>query len=146
MTYFYCFIASLLTLNTHTLPAPGVTKDSSTAKVQLQVDPVALRIPGRSFAIGITTTTRNSQPSRTKGFLNGTIPWTKYRVEIDGGSFSNGQIKLTNTTDYKKSDSITVSVYTRKWLLGGKGTLLLTQKIPYNYEDSINILTTGNTG
>jgi hypothetical protein len=155
MTYFNCFIASLLTIQAnafhapHALPARPVlieNKDTATVKYLLRVDPAGLRIPGKSFAIGITSMTGNGQPSPTKGYLNGTTPWTKYRVDVDGGSFSNGKIKLAKADDYKKSDSITVSVYTRKWLFGGKGTLLLIQKIPYDYEDSINILTTGNTG
>ena len=39
-----------------------------------------------------------------------------------------------------------MNVYTRKWLLGGKGKFLFAKKIPYDFEDSIDILTTGNIG
>ncbi len=146
MNYFYCLIASLLTINAHGELSIRQNKDTSKLKYILQVDPTMLRIPGGSFSIGIITLDNKGQSSQTKSYLEGNTAWTKYRVDVDSGSFSNGKIKLARSNEYKKSDSITVSVYTRKWLFGGKGNWLLTEKIPYDYEDSIRILTTGNVG
>jgi hypothetical protein len=121
-------------------------KDTTTKKYVLQYDPSQLRIPGKTLPIGIVTLSAGAEPSQTKGFLNGHDGWSKFRLDVDSGSYSNGKIKIKGTHDYKKGDSITVNVYARKWLLGGKGKWLLTQKIPYDYEDSINILTTGHIG
>jgi hypothetical protein len=128
-------------------PRPAATpKDSTAKKYVLQYDPSVSRIPGKSLPIGIVTLSAGAQPTQTKGFLKGRDGWSKYRLEVQGGSYSNGKIKIAKSSNYLKGDSLTVSVYTRKWFLGGKDKFLLTQKIPYNYEDSINILTTGNIG
>jgi hypothetical protein len=140
-------LLAALIASAFTNPAPAATpKDSTAKKYVLQYDPSVSRISGKSLPIGIVTLSAGAQPTQTKGFLKGRDAWSKYRLDVDSGSYSNGKIKIKGTHDYKKGDSITVSVYTRKWLLGGKGKWLLTQKIPYNYEDSINILTTGNIG
>jgi hypothetical protein len=122
-------------------PAP---KDTTTYR--LRYDHTALRIPGQSVPIGILTRTGKTVPAKTTGFLKGDQGWGKYRVEVTGGSYSNGKIKIAKSAGYHKGDSIAVSVYTRKWFLGGKDKWLLTTRIPYNYEDSISVLTTGNVG
>src|ERR1700744_903432 len=154
MKYFY-FIA--LTVRAHlpemAYPAPrvfpaltGNPKDTLTTRYTLQYDPTVLRVPGARLPIGIVTQSGNSPATRTKGFLKGKDGWNKLRIEVDGGSTSNGKIRFAADSAYKKGDSISVNVYTRKWLLGGKGKFLFAQKIPYDYEDSIDILTTGNIG
>jgi hypothetical protein len=128
-------------------PAVRVTaapKDST--QYRLRYDHKTLRTPGQTFSIGILTRTAKGVAAKTKGFLQGDQGWSKYKIEVEGGSYSNGRIKVAKSTQYQKGDSLTVSVYTRKWFLGGKEKFLLTQKIPYNYEDSISILTTGNIG
>lgn len=140
------YIAALLTTVNGFAESPAVhgNKDTVTKKYFIQYDPNTLRIPGKSLSIGIVTLSGNGDTLKTKGFLGGKDNWTKYRLEIDGGTYANGKIKIASSQDYKKSDSLTVNVYTRKWLLGGKDKWLLTQKIPYNYETAINVLTTGN--
>src|SRR5450432_708906 len=137
MNYSFCFAALLFTVN-------GFSR--STERYLIQYDPAQLRIAGRSLPMGIVTFSGNGASSATKGFLHGKDAWSKYELEVDGGYFSNGEIKILGTQTYKRSDSITVKVYKRKWFLGGKDIWLLTQKIPYDYEDSIHILTTGNLG
>ncbi|RAJ32130.1 hypothetical protein [Pedobacter cryoconitis] len=114
-------------------------------KYLLEYDPNVLRIEGNSLPIGIVALSDQGQKSQTKGFLNGLDNWSKYKVEIDSGSYSNGKIKIKGSGKvYKKGDSLTVNVYTKKSFLGGKDKWLFMQKIPYNYETSINILTAGN--
>jgi len=124
--------------------ARSIGTDTTVARYILQYDPSPLRIPGRSLPIGIEALLPGGQVSKTEGFLQGEDRWSKYKVEVAGGSFSNGKIKISSNGGYQKTDSITVNVYTRKWFLGGRNKWLFTQKIPYNFEDSINILTTGN--
>jgi hypothetical protein len=63
---------------------------------------------------------------------------------VDSGSISGGTVKLKKSEAYKKRDSVTINLYARKWFLGGKGKWLASRKIPYNYEDSIVLLSNGN--
>ncbi|HET6255767.1 MAG TPA: hypothetical protein VFE32_16950 [Puia sp.] len=121
-------------------------KDTLVQQFRLRYDHTVLRIPGQSIPVGILTRTAKKVTANTKGYLQGDQGWSKYKVEVQGGSFSNGKIRIAKSTQYQKGDSLTVSVYTRKWFLGGKDKWLLTKKIPYDYEDSISILTTGNIG
>ncbi len=124
------------TANTPVLSPPaGIT-------TVIKYDTAALRIPNKSFSIGVIKTATTGV-TETKGLLKGKYSWRKYRVELSDGSCTNGKIKLNAAKDYKKGDSITVNVYTRKWLLGGKGQFLATAKIPYNYETGIKVLTKG---
>jgi hypothetical protein len=126
--------------------ASGGKKDTVVTQYRLRYDHKVLRIPGQSFPIGILTRTSKGDSAKTKGYLNGDRGWSKYKIEVQGGSFSGGKIKIAKSAQYHKGDSLTVSVYTRKWFLGGKDKWLLTRKIPYDYEDSIAVLTTGNIG
>lgn len=134
-------LSSQVTANNQPLNANR--SKNTTTKRTILYDPDVLRISGNSLPIGILTVLKNGDTLKTKMFLNGNDKWTKYKLEVDSGSYSNGKIKIGKTTDYKKFDSITVNVYTRKWFLGGKDKWLFTQKIPYNYETSIGFLTNG---
>jgi hypothetical protein len=97
-----------------------------------------------AFSLLTLLLTANGSKTETRGFLQGKDGWSKYKREVEGGGYSNGKIKIDRTTAYQKSDSLTVTLYTRKWLLGGKDKWLLTPRIPCNYETGINILTAGN--
>ncbi len=120
------------------------TTPGSQQTIKLKYDTNVLRISGNKVPIGIVSYSDKGVLQQTRGLLNGNYNWTKYRIEVDSGSYTNGKIKMGgSTTLYKKGDSVTVHVYARKWLLGGKGALLLTGKIPYNYETGIKILTKG---
>ncbi|HEV3410994.1 MAG TPA: hypothetical protein VG101_00890 [Puia sp.] len=146
------YLAVMLTAAPHNPPpaAASITsagkKDSVITQYRIRYDHKVLRIPGQSIPIGILTRTSKGDSAKTKGYLQGDQGWSKYKVEVQGGSFSNGKIKIAKSNQYLKDDSLVVSVYTRKWFLGGKDKWLLTKKISYDYEDSISILTTGNIG
>src|ERR1035437_277150 len=133
-------ISSQVIVNAQPLNA-NRSKDTTIKNRTILYDADVLHISGESLPIGILTVLKNGDTLKTKMFLNGNDKWTKYKLEVDSGSYSNGKIKIGKTTDYKKFDSITVNVYTRKWFLGGKDKWLFTQKIPYNYETSIGFLT-----
>lgn len=131
------FIAATCFAQKPTTPAPQTYK--------LEYDSSLLRVPGAKVPIGIVSYSPTGALQTTRGFLNGKYNWTKYRIEVDSGSYGNGKITMGGSPAlYKKGDSVTVRVYERKWLLGGKGALLFTGKIPYNYETSIKILTRGS--
>lgn len=91
-----------------------------------------LRIPGKKFAIALLSP--DGKP----------LSWGKYHVKVDSGRLAGGYIQVDKSSMFKKGDSLTVSVYTRKWLLGGRGKFVTSRRIPYDYEDSITILTNGN--
>lgn len=140
MNILYCFIAFL----TIQVPAqPGPKTDTS---YHIKYDHSALRIPGKNFAIGLVVPGDGRQAPDTIGYPGSGSGWSKYRITVDSGSFSGGKIRLARSNLYKKGDSVIVTIYARKWLLGGKGKWLATRRIPYNYEDSITLLTSGNSG
>ena len=140
MNWLYCFIA----LSTIRVPAEQAPPADSS--YHIKYDHSALRIPGDAFAIGLIIPAAGRKAADTIGYPGDRSGWSKYRITVDSGSFSGGKVRLNRSSLYKKQDSVTVSVFTRKWLLGGKGKWLATRRIPYNYEDSIAILTSGNTG
>jgi hypothetical protein len=150
MNPLYLLVALTATMHGPAQPAgpaaPAGKKDTVVKKYSIRCDPSKLRIPGQSLPIGIVTQTANAPSSQTKGYMKGDDGWSKYKLEVQGGSYSGGKIKIARSAAYQKGDSLTISVYTRKWFLGGKDKFLLTQKIPYDFEDSIEILTTGNIG
>ena len=143
------FFITILVSLTWCLPAiaqsPLSNAKKDTQKYLLEYDPGILRIKGNSLPIGILAISDKGQKSQTKGFSNGLDNWSKYKIEVDSGTYSNGNIKIKGSGKvYKKGDSLTVNVYTKKWFLGGKDKWLFMQKIPYNYETNINILTPEN--
>lgn len=72
-------------------------------KYLLEYDPAVLRIKGNSLPIGIVVISDKGQKTQTKGFLNGVDNWSKYKIEVDSGNYSNGKIKINgNWKVYKK--------------------------------------------
>ena len=114
------------------------------AGYRLKYDHHALKIPGQKFAIGLVAP-KEGKPADTIGFPGKSGGWGKFHIEVDSGSFSGGKVKLRASKVYKKGDSVTVNVYTRKWFMGGRGKFLTTRTIPFNFEDSIAVLTDGNS-
>jgi len=147
MKFFITILLSLLWCLPSIAQSRANNAKADTQKYLLEYDPAVLRIKGNSLPIGIVAITDKGQKSQTKGFLNGSDNWSKYKIEVDSGNYSNGKIKIKGSgKKYKKGDSLTVNVYTKKSFLffSSKGNWLFSQKIPYNYETGINILTTGN--
>lgn len=140
------FLAIFFTLylNISQAAEKHIDKDSLPNKYAIRYDPSVLRTPGHALPIGVLIIAGPHDTTRTDGYLAGNEKWSKFHVEVDSGSFSNGKIRIKGTKDYKRADSITVSLYTRKWFLGGKGKFLFAQKIPYNYETGVSILSSGN--
>ena len=156
MNRLYCLILVLYALTAGAQPAPKsgpqpapkpgpqpVPKPDSA--YHIRYDHSALRIPGKNFSIGLIIPAQGRNTTDTIGYPGKKSGWSKYRLSVDSGSFSGGTVKLKSSEAYKRHDSVTVNVYARKWLLGGKGKFLASRKIPYNYEDSITLLTNGNT-
>jgi hypothetical protein len=145
MKFFITVFISLIWCLPAIAQSPLSNAKTDTQKYLLEYDPLVLRIKGNSLPIGILAISDKGLKSQTKGFLNGLDNWSKYKIEVDSGTYSNGKIKIKGSGKvYKKGDSLTVNVYTKKWFLGGKDKLLFMQKIPYNYEININILTAEN--
>ncbi len=122
----------------------GVKPDDKTVdRYDFQYDQKSLRISGKSLPIGITSVLSNGKIIQTKGLLGGKDAWSKYKVVVDGGKFSGGKITISKSYAYKKLDSMEVNVYTRTHFLGKRNVWLFTQKIPFNYETGIHIITSG---
>ena len=139
MNRLYCLILVFFALTTQAQPVP-----KPATSYHIRYDHAALRIPGKSFAIGLIVPLSGGKGADTIGYPGKNSGWSKYRLSVDSGSISGGTVKLKKSEGYKKHDSVTVNLYARKWLLGGKGKWLASRKIPYNYEDSIVLLSNGN--
>lgn len=110
----YCLILIFFALTTQAQPA--VKPDPS---YKIRYDHAALRIPGRSFAIGLIVYGQGRKAADTIGYPGKNSGWSKYRLSVDSGSISGGTVKLKRSEAYSR-------------------------KIPYNYEDSIVLLSNGN--
>jgi len=145
MRYNLFFVIILATINVLAQsPNNNGLNETTFEKCIIRYDTKILHIPGKTLPIGILTVLKNGDTIQTKGFLKGKDKWTKYKLEVEGGDYFFGKIKIKGTNTYKKYDSVIVKVYTRKWFLGRKVKWLFTQKIPYNYETEIHFLTNSN--
>ena len=103
------YLAVLLTALPHKPVAsakPGTSagkKDTVVQQYRLRYDHKVLRIPGQSIPIGILTRTAKGVSAETKGYLNGDQGWSKYKIEVQGGSYSNGKIKIANPLNISKA-------------------------------------------
>lgn len=79
--------------------------DSAKEKYILQYDPGVLRVKGNSLPVGIIAISDKGQQSETKGFLNGTDNWSKYKIDVDSGSFSGGKIKIKGSEKRIKKET-----------------------------------------
>jgi hypothetical protein len=113
-----------------TLATFGMPKDSTV----LTYDGSVLRLPGADLPIGILTISPDGTQTKTLGYLGGDELWSDFDVKVQGARFTLGHILFPHSSRDKKGDSITVSVYRQRGLL-------LTQKIPYDYVDSIRVRT-----
>jgi len=114
-------------------------QNTPSKKLFLIYDTKTLKIQGNSLPIGLMTINSDGDTIKTKGFLKGKQNWNKYNIQISNGKFFLGKIKIGGDFSYKKLDSIEVNIYSRKWFLGKKCQLVLTKKIPYNYEKEIQL-------
>jgi hypothetical protein len=139
MNRLYCLVLVLFTVSAQAQPS------NAPPSYHIRYDHSALRIPGKKFAIGLVVPAQGRNAADTIGYPGKKGSWSKYRLSVDSGSFSGGTVKLKNAEVYKRRDSVYINVYSRKWFLGGKGKWLASRKIPYNYEDSLVLLSNGNT-
>src|ERR1700759_2894762 len=90
-------------------PVNNTKTDTAKQKYILEYDPGVLRVKGNSLPIGIVAISDKGLRTQTKGFLAGTDNWSKYKIDVDSGSYSGGKIKIKGSgTGYKKGDSLTV--------------------------------------
>jgi hypothetical protein len=145
MNRFYLLILAITVLLTVSCGSTKFVQETQprAAGYRIKYDHRALRTPGNKFAIGLVVpadgTKKDTIGYPGKGSLG------KYHIEADSGKYSGGKIKLRDSKMYKKGDSLTVNVYHRKWFLGGRGQYLTSRKIPYNFEDSISLITNSNS-
>src|SRR6185437_320917 len=138
--HLYALLMILMAGITASAQKSTVSAAGAATGYRIKYDHGAPRIPGKKFAIGLIA------GKDTIGYPGKHGGWGKYHIEVDSGSFSDGTVKIGKSQLYKKGDSVTVAVYTRKWFLGGRGKFLVSRKIPYNFEDSIVVLSSGNAG
>lgn len=105
--------------------------------IQLVYDQEALRLPGKKLEIGVYAYYKNGKVKKTWNLAQGTLVWSKFRVEVIGGSYSMGKITISDKLYPSKGKYIQVRVYPKKTPEMAK-TLLL----PLNYEEEVEIIPT----
>ena len=114
-------------------------KQKQISSLELCYDSDILRIPDHTLKIGITAYLNDGRKISTKGLLDGSLTWRNFRLEVDGGRFFNGKIKIKDDRAYRKGDNILVKIYDRH-----TDSLLCIQSIPYNFETDIEVIAKGN--
>jgi len=105
--------------------------------IQLVYDSDALLLPGKKFEIGVFAYFKNGKVKKTWNLKNGTLMWSKFNVEVIGGTYSSGKVTVNNKLYPSKGKYIQVRVFPQKAPEMAK-TLLL----PLNYEENIEIVPT----
>ncbi len=108
---------------------------SKADSIQIYFDQKQLVLPGESFDIGIVSYHKKGKIRKTIGMEGGRVLWWKYKVEVVGGSFSMGKVKVNEELMPSKGKYISVRVYPRRQ--PSKSRELL---IPLNYETSVRFL------
>jgi hypothetical protein len=137
--FFLCMMLSLaLWTNCQHFRDNRMINDSVVNSIVVRYDPQALRIPEGVIPIGLSTTVGKHNILETKGYLKGTLNWSKFRIEVDKGNFCFGKVKLDPSDSYMKNEAFTINVYSRR-----SKKLLCSQRINYNYETDIEVIPSG---
>ncbi len=91
--------------------------------------------PNQKVDLGLVFQFENGKTEKTKGFLNGTIPWKKFRIESSFGRVRNGVIHIPEYAGRLDHQVISVSVYDRK-----NKELITRTSIPYHEVTDIKIV------
>jgi hypothetical protein len=105
---------------------------SAPDSIQLIYDQQQLILPGESFRIGVIAYYRNEKVKQTMGLCGGSTLWWRYKVEVTGGSFFNGNVTVNSSLVPSKGKYIEITVSPRKEP-GMRRSLL----IPLNYETQL---------
>jgi hypothetical protein len=81
--------------------------------IYLSYDSNILRIPGNSFQIGISVITNNNDTLRTKGFLNGTLRWSNFKIRTFGCDYSNGKLYIPEN-DWAMEGTISIDIEVKR--------------------------------
>lgn len=100
--------------------------------IQVILDSSKLILPGESFPIGIAAYLKKGKIKKTVGLAGGNTWWWRYKVEVDGGSFSSGNVWVSDKLIPSKGKYINLKAYPRKQPELAKEFLL-----PLNYETKI---------
>jgi|GEM_PF-6850396 len=57
-------------------------------------DPAAVTAPGSSFKIGITAVLEDGKEMKTRGLADGKVKWGNYDVQVAGGTFDDGEVRI----------------------------------------------------
>lgn len=105
--------------------------------INISFDKNQLVLPGETFKIGVTSFHPKGKIKKTKGQKGGSVFWSRYNVEVVGGTFSHGKIQVNSKLTPSKGKYISLKVWPIK-----KKKLLQTILIPLNYETKISFVPT----
>lgn len=102
-------------------------------------DSTVARYPGSTVSIGFINSYANGKSKCTKGLLQGTLSWKHYSLIVEGGSFHNGKIKISDDPRAIKDDKLILKMRC-------KGLPNGTYEIPLDYRGKYVVSYSGRSG
>lgn len=90
------FISFLFSCSIYKGPKINSLKETKVAKITLRYDSLLL-LPGSTHKVGFMVYTEDGNLLKTPGFLNGTLKWNNFKVEVENAKFSSGKMSITKT-------------------------------------------------
>ncbi|MFC2137206.1 hypothetical protein ACFLTE_03425 [Bacteroidota bacterium] len=109
-------------------------RDKEIHHISLNYEDNCLKIPGNSFKIGISAVTIDGNELSTKGFLDGNIRWSNYKIDIKGGNYFAGKVFINNTQGYLPGRAVKVNISSKH-----HPEINISRVIRLNYETELII-------
>lgn len=128
-------------LSSFIVPKIHAQRKKDFKSIELKVDNVNDRYPGKGIGIGVVATLYNGKKKETKGYLRGKIKWKEFDVKVSGGAYSDGRVTLLGQASGDVQHDVVVEVISKDF-----PNLKVVQTIRLNYKGQINAFYSGEPG
>ncbi len=111
-------------------------KKEEVESIEILYDKEPLRNAGNNFSIGVEIKLKNNDELKTKGYLDGTVRWNNFEIEVLGGKFLFGKINIPGIKDLVNPDFIIVVVRSKY-----HKDVFARKRIELNYVTQIEFIT-----
>lgn len=125
----------LLTFRFESVSAGWFGHKSKIDSIQIFYDTLQLRLPGESFKIGATAYLKNGKIKQTNSLYGGNWSWSHCKIEVTGGEFRSGLVKINSRLCPSYGKYILVKVYPNEEPQLAKELLL-----PLHYDTRIKLI------
>ena len=128
------FLFTFLFLFTH-LDAQLLDFTKQLDSIQVIVNPDQLRLPGEDFDIGVVAYFKNGKVKKTWNLESGMMPWFRFNVEVKGGRFMAGRVRVDEKLIPCAGKDVRIEVWPNKAKRLAKKLIL-----PLNYDEKVEIV------